>query len=166
MAIIYLSVGSNISPESNFQKCFDHIQLEFSNVVWSPIYRTKPIGMSGPDFLNAVVRAETSLNVVQVINILKSLEQKHGRVKQENAFSDRTLDLDLLLYGNECIDTPNLTIPSDELCTMGFILRPMADIAGHAIHPLLNQTYNSLLLNLTQSNPQQFTGMEKTDLSF
>lgn len=166
MTIIYLSIGSNISPELNFRKCAELLEREFDHVHWSPVYRTKPIGISGPDFLNAVVRAQTGLTAFEVADVLKTLERQQGRDKQENAFSSRTLDLDLLLFGREHIDSPSLTIPRKELITMGFVLKPMADIAGEEIHPLLNDTYNSLLQKLSESDPQQLSGIQETEIFF
>ena len=106
-------------PDSALQAC-------------SSLYRTAPIDATGPDYLNAVVRLEPRLAPHALLAALQRIEQVHGRQRPyRNA--PRTLDLDLLLYGDQVIDTPTLTVPHPRLHERAFVLRPLAEIA-----PLLN----------------------------
>uniref|UniRef100_UPI00333E43B5 2-amino-4-hydroxy-6- hydroxymethyldihydropteridine diphosphokinase n=1 Tax=Castellaniella defragrans TaxID=75697 RepID=UPI00333E43B5 len=94
----------------------------------SPLYRSAPIDSHGPDYINAVARARTTLAPRAVLTLLQTIEQENGRARPyRNA--PRTLDLDLLLYGDQQIDEPDLTIPHPRMHTRAFVLRPLADLA-------------------------------------
>ena len=94
----------------------------------SPLYRTAPVDATGPDYLNAVVQLDTSLAPHALLAALQGIEHSHGRQRSvRNA--PRTLDLDLLLYGDECINTPDLVVPHPRLHQRAFVLRPLADLA-------------------------------------
>jgi 2-amino-4-hydroxy-6-hydroxymethyldihydropteridine diphosphokinase len=94
----------------------------------SPIYRSEPIDSSGPDYLNAVAELETDLAAADLLAQLQAIEYRHGR---ERPFRNapRTLDLDLLLFGDAVIATENLTVPHPRLHQRAFVLRPLADLA-------------------------------------
>jgi 2-amino-4-hydroxy-6-hydroxymethyldihydropteridine diphosphokinase len=94
----------------------------------SAVYRTAPLQAVGPDFLNAVALLETALSPLALLQAMQSIETCHGRVRPyRNA--PRTLDLDLLLYGNEVIHTPTLTVPHPRLHERAFALVPLAELA-------------------------------------
>ena len=100
----------------------------------SPLYRSAPIDADGPDFLNAVARLHTRLSAQDLLTELQRIEHTHGRERSvRNA--PRTLDLDLLLYGDERIDTPTLSVPHPSLHLRAFVLRPLADVAPNAVIP-------------------------------
>jgi 2-amino-4-hydroxy-6-hydroxymethyldihydropteridine diphosphokinase len=102
----------------------------------SPLYRTAPVDATGPDFYNAVVAIETALAPAALLQALHAIEAEHGRERPyRNA--PRTLDLDLLLYGSEVIETPALTVPHPRLHERAFVLVPLLDIAPAAVHPRL-----------------------------
>jgi 2-amino-4-hydroxy-6-hydroxymethyldihydropteridine diphosphokinase len=94
----------------------------------SSIYRSAPIDSSGPDYLNAVVLLDTTLPAPALLVELQRIEGEHGRQRPyRNA--PRTLDLDLLLYGDQCIATPTLTVPHPRLHERAFVLQPLAELA-------------------------------------
>lgn len=94
----------------------------------SSLYRTAPVDATGPDFINAVAEIRTSLEAHALLAALQSIEQSEGRERPwRNA--PRTLDLDLLLYGDERIDTPALTVPHPRMQERAFVLVPLAEIA-------------------------------------
>ena len=100
----------------------------------SPLYRSAPIDATGPDFINAVALIDTELSASALLAELQRIEAAFGRVRPyRNA--PRTLDLDLLLYGDERIDTPQLTVPHPRLHQRAFVLRPLADVAPAAVIP-------------------------------
>ena len=102
-------------PHSGLQAC-------------SALYRTAPVDATGPDYLNAVVRLDTCLAPHALLAALQRIEHMHGRQRSVRNAS-RTLDLDLLLYGDECIATPDLVVPHPRLHQRAFVLAPLADIA-------------------------------------
>jgi len=94
----------------------------------SPLYRTAPIESSGPDYINAVAWLRTRLAPHELLDVLQHIERLHGRERPyRNA--PRTLDLDLLLYGGQCIDTPRLNVPHPRMHQRAFVLRPLLDLA-------------------------------------
>ena len=98
----------------------------------SPLYRSAPWEASGPDFINAVAEIETTQPPHELLAALQGLEQGAGRERPyRNA--PRTLDLDLLLYGSEAIDSPTLSVPHPRMWERAFVLRPLADVAPHRV---------------------------------
>ncbi|MFC4278419.1 2-amino-4-hydroxy-6-hydroxymethyldihydropteridine diphosphokinase [Achromobacter aloeverae] len=94
----------------------------------SPFYRTAPVDAGGPDFVNAVARLRTTLAPLALLDLLQALEHRHGRERPyRNA--PRTLDLDLLLYGDRVMHDPRLTLPHPRLHERAFVLRPLLDLA-------------------------------------
>ncbi len=103
-------------------------------VAVSPTYRSAPIDASGPDFLNAVVRLRTGLAPEALLAALQDIEAAHGR-ERPYRHAPRTLDLDLLLYGKVCLDTPTLSVPHPRLHLRAFVLRPLADLCPDLVVP-------------------------------
>lgn len=103
-------------------------------VAVSPIYRSAPIDAAGPDFFNAVVLLSTTLAPLALLGELQRIERAHGR-ERGHRNAPRTLDLDLLLYGDERIDVPGLTVPHPRLHERAFVLRPLADLLPDAVIP-------------------------------
>ncbi len=100
----------------------------------SPFYRSEPVDASGPVFVNAVAEIQTSLSPLELLDLLQHVEQMHGRERPyRNA--PRTLDLDILLFGNESIDTQRLTIPHPRMHERAFVLRPLLDLNPDTVLP-------------------------------
>lgn len=101
---------------------------------FSPLYRSAPIDATGPDFINAVALVDTELSAPALLAELQRIEATFGRLRPyRNA--PRTLDLDLLLYGDERVDTPQLTVPHARMHRRAFVLRPLSDVAPDAVVP-------------------------------
>ncbi|NMG43649.1 2-amino-4-hydroxy-6-hydroxymethyldihydropteridine diphosphokinase [Aromatoleum toluvorans] len=104
-------------------------------VARSSLYRTAPIGVTGhPDYLNAVAAVDTTLGAKQLLDTLLALEAQHGRTR-ETELAPRTLDLDLLLYGDATISQPGLEIPHPRMHLRAFVLVPLAEIAPDTVIP-------------------------------
>ena len=103
-------------------------------VTCSSIYCSAPVDSSGPDYLNAVAEVHTHLAPHDLLAHLQAIELQHGRERPYRT-APRTLDLDLLLYGHETLDTPTLTLPHPRLHERAFVLLPLAEIAPHAHIP-------------------------------
>ncbi|WP_426339977.1 2-amino-4-hydroxy-6-hydroxymethyldihydropteridine diphosphokinase [Pseudoduganella sp. S-14] len=104
----------------------------------SSLYRTAPIDSSGDDYINAVARLETSLPAQALLEALFDIEQAHGR-ERPYYNAPRTLDLDLLLYGDEQIATPTLTVPHPRMHRRAFVLMPLLELAPEVVLPGLGR---------------------------
>lgn len=132
MNTAYIALGANIGdPAATVRAAFAALSgLPGTQLTaTSSLYRTAPIGLAGqPDFINAVARVETSLEPGALLQALLALEADFGRVRLERN-GPRTLDLDLLLYGDKVLDTPDLILPHPRLHLRAFVLAPLAEIA-------------------------------------
>ena len=124
-------------------------QGEVAVIASSPLYRTEPIGgpTGQPDYLNSVVQVETTLSPLQLLNRCHELEQQAGRQRLEH-WGARTLDLDLLIYGQLVCTTPRLILPHPRLHQRRFVLAPLCALVPAWQHPVLRQTFAALLATL------------------
>lgn len=102
----------------------------------SSLYRTAPVDAQGPDFCNAVAELDTALEPQALLQALQAIEHSHGR-QRPYSNAPRTLDLDLLLYGQRLIDQPELTLPHPRLHERAFVLVPLLELAPGLVHPRL-----------------------------
>ena len=144
MGKAYLSLGSNVLPEQNLASALRALRERFGALLASPAYRTKAIGFDGPDFLNAAAVLDSDLDVHALNDWLHALEDAHGRDRSGPRFSDRTLDIDIVLYDDLVLQGPgNLRLPRDEL-KHAFVLLPLVDIAPEAVEPRSGRTLAAL----------------------
>jgi 2-amino-4-hydroxy-6-hydroxymethyldihydropteridine diphosphokinase len=131
MAAAFVGIGSNLNePVTQVQAAFAELdRLPLTSVTGrSSLYRSAPVGHAAqPDFINAVARLETGLAANALLAELQAVEARHGR-QRSFANAPRTLDLDLLLYGNDSVDTMPLKIPHPRMHQRLFVLRPLLDI--------------------------------------
>ena len=111
---------------------------------YSSWYRTKPVGPPQPDYLNGCALLKVALSPHQLLTTLLEIEQQFGRVRKEH-WGARTLDLDMILYENLILDTPDLQIPHPRMRERAFVLVPLAEIAPHWIEPVSGKTIIKLL---------------------
>ncbi|MGH8221846.1 MAG: 2-amino-4-hydroxy-6-hydroxymethyldihydropteridine diphosphokinase [Woeseiaceae bacterium] len=140
MPVVYLGIGSNIEPEANLRLAVLELRRRFGEVAVSPVYRNAAIGFSGNEFLNLVARVETDLPPAAVVEQLREIHALAGRGRGARRFRSRTLDIDLLLYGEGCVDQPPLQLPRRDVLEYAFVLKPLADIAPDMRHPLTGRT--------------------------
>ena len=145
----YLGLGSNLgNKESNILKALSLMEEQIDIVTVSSLYKTEPWGFKEqPIFLNAACEARTTLCPLDLLGYIKSLEIQLGRT-QSFANGPRILDIDILFYGNDVLDTPKLTIPHPRLSERKFVLAPLAEIAPTLLHPTLEKTISDLLFDL------------------
>lgn len=150
MTTVLLSLGSNVQPTHYLRLAVAALRARFGQIVVSPAYRTPAVGFEGPDFVNNAVVLQTDLELDALDHWLHSLEDAHGRDRSGPRFSDRTLDLDVVFFGDRIVEGPgHLRIPRPEL-KHAFVLKPLADIAPDFVDPLSGQT----LAALWQAHPQ------------
>jgi 2-amino-4-hydroxy-6-hydroxymethyldihydropteridine diphosphokinase len=136
---VFVGLGANLGDgrATLAQALRDLAALPGTTVVAvSRIYRSAPVDAQGPDFHNAVAELRTTLAPQPLLLALQALEQAHGR-QRPYPHAPRTLDLDLLLYGDRVLGEPALTLPHPRLHARAFVLRPLADVAPDLRHPLL-----------------------------
>lgn len=128
---VYIGMGSNLhEPLLQIKEAIDELNAHphFHNVKISKIYQSKPVGpQDQPDYINAAAYFQTYLGAHHVLDELQALEQQHGRLRKRH-WGERTLDLDLLLYGNAQIQTPRLTVPHPFMLERSFVLFPLRDL--------------------------------------
>jgi 2-amino-4-hydroxy-6-hydroxymethyldihydropteridine diphosphokinase len=121
----------------------------------SPWYITPPIGPPQPDYLNGCAIATTNLSPHELLAILQKIELQFGRIRTEY-WGARTLDLDLILYGDSILDTPDLQIPHPKMRERAFVLVPLAEIAPDWIEPLSQLSIKKLLTTIDYSDIKLF----------
>ena len=138
---VYLSIGSNLEPVRNIRLAVNALQERFAPVDISPIYRNKAIGFSGEDFLNLVVGFDANVSVSDMCQQISSIHELAQRARDDDKYSSRTLDIDLLLYGQLVTDGPPLKLPRIDVLQYAFTLKPLADIAADQRHPETGKTF-------------------------
>jgi len=144
MPEVFLSIGSNIDRERHIPSALAELERRFGPLTASSTYETAAVGFEGPAFHNLVVAFATELPIAEIARILTEIEEMHGRTRQCHKFSSRTLDLDLLLYGDMVGEEGRHKLPRDEILRYAFVLEPLAEIAPDLKHPLADQRYADL----------------------
>jgi len=141
---VYVSAGSNIEPAENLQLAARELTRRFGRLHISPVYENAAVGFSGDAFLNCVFAFASELPPAAVVEVLEELHELAGRVRGAESFAPRTLDLDLLLYGDLIMPERPVRVPRDDITQYAFVLRPLADLAPELRHPVLGVTMAQL----------------------
>jgi 2-amino-4-hydroxy-6-hydroxymethyldihydropteridine diphosphokinase len=144
MKTAYLGLGSNVDAKRHIRIAVHALIRKFGDVEFSPIYESKAVGFEGGNFINLVARIQTTLKPLELRQFLRTLEESHGRDRKAPKWSNRTLDIDILLFDDLVIETEKLQLPRGEILHFAHVLKPLADIAGDLIHPLKNMNYREL----------------------
>ena len=135
MTRIYISLGSNIDRERHIRAGLDALHAEFGELQVSRVFESEAVGFNGRPFYNLVVGADAELPLATLCQRLRAMEFAHGREPDAKKFAPRTLDLDLLLYGDEVIRHERLTVPHYGMKEREFVLLPLAEIAPSLVLP-------------------------------
>lgn len=147
MTRVYVSVGSNIDRHINIYAGLNALRQRYGELTLSPIYETEAVGFEGDPFFNLVVVFETSEPPQAVHVFLKAVEDMQGRERPVEKFSPRTLDMDMLLYGDQLLNLPGLEIPRDEIFKYAFVLQPLTELAADKICPGTDKSFAQLWLD-------------------
>ena len=132
---VYAGIGSNIDKVKNIKGCLNYLNDYFGEIKVSPIYQSEPVGMMGDDFYNLVIRFKTNFTIETIESKLREIEYHFGRKRYQPPHTSRTLDIDLLLFGN-LIDKKH-NIPREDITNYSFVLKPLCDIEPDLIHPVI-----------------------------
>ena len=142
----YVALGSNLGDkEANLRKALELLQERGVEIVkTSTFISTEPYGVTDqPQFLNGVCEVRTSLEPLALLQTLLEIEQEMGRVRLRH-WGERNIDLDLLLYEDVVMDTPELKLPHPDMQNRDFVLLPLAEIAPELVHPILQKSIEEL----------------------
>ena len=148
MNIAFLGIGTNLGNRlENIDRAKILITEKIGRIIpASTIYETEPWGFnSSLQFLNLVVRVETDLEAEALLEEILSIEKSMGRVRNKMQFESRIIDIDILLFNHDVIDTISLKIPHPLIPERRFVLEPLCELAAEQIHPELNRSIKSLL---------------------
>jgi 2-amino-4-hydroxy-6-hydroxymethyldihydropteridine diphosphokinase len=141
MQVVFLGLGSNIEPEINLRLAIAELRRRFGVTSLSPVYRSAAVGFDGPEFLNLVVKIETEMEPAEIHRSLEDIHALAGRERGCDKYLSRRLDIDLLLYGQQCINQSPICVPRKDVLEYSFVLKPLADIAPDFCHPVTKRTF-------------------------
>ncbi len=152
MAYVFVSIGSNIDRYKHIGASLDALRLSFGELLVSPVYESVSVGFEGDNFLNLVVGFSCTETVGALSRILRGIEHDNDRRRDGPKFGPRTLDIDILTYGDCVGDVDGVQLPRDEITKNAFVLLPLSDIAATAVHPLEKKSYHALWQAYDQSS--------------
>ena len=144
MPVAYVAAGSNVEPRQNLILASRELCQEFPDVRFSPWYQNRAVGFEGDDFINFVAGFDTELPLEEVLPRLHAIETLCGRPRGAPRWAPRSMDLDMLLYGDLIRDEPRLKLPRPDLLKRAFMLGPLADLAPDLVHPTSKVTIGEL----------------------
>jgi 2-amino-4-hydroxy-6-hydroxymethyldihydropteridine diphosphokinase len=144
MSTAWLGLGSNINAETHIRAGISALKETFGDVSLSPAYASTAVGFEGADFINLVARVETDMQPLELRQFLRDLEDRYGRKRDAPKFSDRSLDIDILLYDDLVLLSPVLEIPRAEILKFAHVLKPLADLDPGLVHPSELRSLNDI----------------------
>ncbi|MCP4046060.1 MAG: 2-amino-4-hydroxy-6-hydroxymethyldihydropteridine diphosphokinase [Gammaproteobacteria bacterium] len=144
MSTAWLGLGSNVDADTNIRVGIRALEETFRNVRLSPAYISAAVGFEGDDFINLVARVDTDMHPIALRQYLRELEDHHGRKRNVPKFSDRFLDVDILLYDDLVVLSPVLEVPRAEILKFAHVLKPLADLDPELVHPSDRRTMSEI----------------------
>jgi 2-amino-4-hydroxy-6-hydroxymethyldihydropteridine diphosphokinase len=147
---VFVAAGSNVDPERNLREALRLLAARFGRLGVSRAYRNAAVGFEGPDFINLVVGFDTGDSVREVVAALREIEERCGRIRHAPKWASRSMDLDILLYGDVVCEGPDVTLPRPDLLRRAYMLGPLAEIAADVRHPVLRRPIGELWRSFDQ----------------
>jgi len=144
MPWVYVGIGSNIDRDASVRAGVADLRAHYGELRLSSVYESEAVGFAGDPFYNMVAGFRTDESIDEVLATLNEIEANHGRRRNGPRFVSRTLDLDLLLYGDEIVTTEKYHLPRDEILRYAFVLWPLAEVAPETVHPETGKTFAGL----------------------
>ena len=171
METTYLGIGTNNGDRAkNLAKALVLIEGKAGRILKSSsVYETEPWGFESPNFfLNMVLKVETTLSPVKLLEIVHIIEAELGRKRSRTRYVSRVMDIDILFYGDEVISTKELVIPHPLISERKFVLVPLVEIEPDLVHPVFRKTISDLLIRCSDKNDVSMvkgTGSQSNPLS-
>jgi 2-amino-4-hydroxy-6-hydroxymethyldihydropteridine diphosphokinase len=159
---VLVAGGSNVEPLPNLRRALGALAGHYPGLSTSRAYRNRAVGFEGEDFVNLVIAFDTSEDVHAVVERLRETEDLCGRPRSAPKWAPRSMDLDILLYGNRVCDEPGLTLPRPDLVRRAYMLGPAAELEPRMRHPTLGAT----LGELWSAYPRDGHALEAVDLGW
>jgi len=140
---VFLGVGSNIERERYLTAGLDALEAMLGALALSPVYDSAAVGFDGQPFLNLVAAVHTGMPLATLAGRLRHIEREFGRPDRAPRFSPRQLDIDILTYGDAVGRIDGVQLPRDEILENAFVLRPLAELAPDAVHPVSGRSYEA-----------------------
>lgn len=144
MPLVSLSLGSNSDSQRVLRLALDALEQHFGELQLSPVFESEPVGFVGPNFLNLVVCFDTAVPLMDLAASLKAIEEAHGRLPSAPRYSGRTLDIDILCYGDLLGVHEGILLPRAEILHNAYVLWPLSLLLPEHRHPLNQQTFAQL----------------------
>lgn len=160
MPEVFVAAGSNVEPVIHLHRALGILRAHFPGLRRSRAWRNAAVGFEGDDFVNLVVAFETDEPVQAVLARLHKAEAACGRARDHQRWAPRSMDLDVLLYGDQVSHEPGLTLPRPDLVRRAYMLGPMAELAPQLRHPTLGLT----MLELWERFDRDAHPMQEIDL--
>ena len=152
MPKVFVGIGSNIDREASVRAGVADLRQKYGALRLSSVYESEAVGFEGDAFYNLVAAFDTSDSVDQVSASLSEIEEAHGRVRGSERFSSRTLDLDLLLYGDLVASGEGFHVPRDEIPRYAFVLWPLSELEPMMRHPQTGETFSAMWEDFDKRN--------------
>ena len=147
----WVSIGSNQERELSIRGAVRALFEHFGELTLSSVYESEAVGFEGRPVYNLVVGLDADETVAALKDVFREIENAFGRVRGPEKFSPRTLDIDLLTYGDFAGTVDGCELPRDEILHYAFVLRPLAEVAGDEIHPVVGRSYRGLWENFDRA---------------
>lgn len=144
MTRVYLSLGSNIERYRHIGAGLDALADAFGELQISSVFESEAVGFQGDHFFNLAVGIDTDKSIAELSELLKIIEAANGRERRGPKFSSRTLDIDILTYGDFVGEQAGVVLPRKEITQNAFVLWPLAEIAPQAVHPQQRLSYEAM----------------------
>lgn len=151
---VYVGIGSNLDRETRIREAVSALRLRFRTIAVSPVYDTEAVGFDGSNFLNLVVGFDTDESIESVIKAFRQIEDELGRDRSVPKFGSRSIDLDILLYGDLTRHESGIQVPRAEILQNAFVLKPLQDLAPERLHPETGESFELLWKRMEPEAPR------------
>ena len=153
-ARVYVGLGSNVDRETRLRQAVASLRQAFGEICLSPVYDSDAVGFDGYEFLNLVAGFDTGLTIEEVVDWFREIENQLGRDRSLPKYASRSIDLDILTYGDLVMDRQGIRVPRDEILENAYVLKPLQDLAPSTPHPETGQTYAELWRQMAPTAPR------------